>query len=403
MATECEGSQWPFATAGRTAPRRSVGADGTMAVLNAAADALDTDALDLPTLNDRVDPDYLARVPDAATADDGVRVAVELSFLDVRVLLTDDGRVTTYPDGEARDLRPTVTADHDWAGSGSLLDTISDAVTTADGETGTSTADLLRRLDSEAVDRVVRPMAGGTERADSRLLLSVDGYEVTVTPDGRVAVEPSLAALERTGAALLVVGPVPEQEFDRAASALLGGPEEKRWPVFVLHGRDVETASRRLSMADASPETATVLDHRARARSGATAATGDGGGADPLPSVIPVAEEMDALPDAVRETVGGPETTTPGELRLCVDSLDAMIEVSGVDPVRDALEPISETVREHRGVGQFLLPGDADDEAVRRLAPAFDAVVTLRTGDAGVEQRWRLTGTDHETSWFPVR
>ncbi|WP_226012450.1 DUF7504 family protein [Halomicrobium salinisoli] len=374
-----------------------------MAVLNAAADALDTDALELPTLNDRVDPDYLARIPDATTADDGVRVAVEVSFGDVRVLLTDEGRVAAYPDEEAGDLRPTATADHDWTGPGSILDTIADAVATADGDAGASTEELLRRVDPETIDRVVRPMAGGTERTDSRLLLSIDGYEVTVAPDGRIAVEPSLSALERAGAALLVVGSVPEQEFDRAVSALLGGPEEERWPVFVLHGRDVETASRRLSMADASPASATVLDHRARARSGAAATAGDGGETDPLPSVIPVAEEMDALPDAVRETVGGPETTTPGELRLCVDSLDAMVEASGVDSVRQALEPLCETVREHRGVGQFLLPGDADDDAVCRLAPAFDAVVTLRTGDAGVEQRWRLTGTGHETSWFPVR
>ncbi|WP_225333646.1 DUF7504 family protein [Halomicrobium urmianum] len=374
-----------------------------MAVLNAAADALDTDALELPTLNDRVDPDYLARILDATTADAGVRVAIEVSFHDVRVLLTDDGCVAVYPDDEADDLRPTATADHDWTASGSLLDTVADAVATADGADAVSTEDLLRRVDPEAIDRVVRPMAGGTERADSRLLLSVDGYEVTVTPDGRVAVEPSLSALERAGAALLVVGSVPEREFDRAAAALLGGPDEERWPVFVLHGRGVETANRRLSMADASPGTATVLDHRARARSGATAATGNGGSSDPLPSVIPVAEEMDALPDAVRETVGGPETTTPGELRLCVDSLGSMIEASGADAVRDALEPVCRTVREHRGVGQFLLPVGADDDAVRRLAPSFDAVVTLRTGDDGAEQRWRLTGTGHETSWFPVR
>lgn len=379
----------------------------TRRVVGAAAEASDVDPLALPTLNDRVDPDcvdpLVSEFPTGAP--EGVRMAVEVTFGDVSVLLRDDEDVEVYPAGrEPNGVQRSVTIDHDWTSTDSLLQSIGEMVTeTTDEPPGSAITRLIQHLDADAVNRLLQPLANGSRRSDSRLLLSIDGHEIAVDPSGSIVAEPSIAVFKRSGAALLVVGSVPEQGFDRVSATLLGDSEEGSPPAFVLHGRDVETARRRLSKAGIPPSEGVVLDHHTKARGTTAASTEELQASSRGPEVVPVAGEMEVLPGAVDETVEDAPSSRPGQFRLCVDSLRSMIDSSDVETTRETIQPICRTVRERQGHGHFLLPVDADSEAVETLAPLFDGVVELRTGDVGLEQRWRLTGTGHETVWFPLR
>lgn len=406
MADEEGDERWPFTTPDQLLDVRShdPGVESaTTALVDAAAAETNVEPLALSPLHYRIDPDCIEPllVETSGDAPDGVRLAVEVSFDEVSVLLRDDGYLTTYETGRGPTSPATTPAvDHDWSSPDPLLWSIGRAVGDESGvDAATVTERLVEWTDADAVNRLLRPLPDGSERSNSRLLLSLDGYEVAVEPDGSITVEPTLAVLKRAGAALLVVGSLPEPEFDRVSTALLGGPGRTRAPVFVLHGRNVETARRRLSTAGLAPSTSTVVEHRVHARAASDASS--------QPSrqeldVVSVSDSLQALPDVVRETIANTAPVSPGELRLGVDSLSAMIASTDLETTRDVVEPLCRTVREHRGVGHFLLPGDPERDDVEALAPSFDAVVEVRTGDAGIEQRWRLTGTGHETGWFPL-
>lgn len=415
MSSENAVGRWPFETDGPPrwgGPCEPADDGAIVAILTAAAAAADTDPLSLPTLNDRIDPDALDPLLSGFRQDptDGVRVAIEVTIGGVAVLLRDDGRVRVYDEGlEPNALDPSTVVEHDWRDGEPLHRSIDRAVAAASSERRIDvTRRLLERIDVEAANKLLRPLRDGSGRRDSRLYLSVDGVEVTVEPDGTVAGEPSIAVLERSGAALLVVGSVPEGGFDRTAATLLGEPDANRSPLFALHGRDLETARRRLSMAGVSPDTGVVLDHRTTVRGAATGAVPEGragnrdtegraGAQDP--EVVPVEGGVADFVAAVDEAI---DDTDPDGPWICVDSLRSMIDSHGVEPTHTGIEPLCRTVRDRHGVGVFVLPVSPDGETVERLAPLFDGIVELRTGDVGVEQRWRLTGPGHETAWFPA-
>jgi hypothetical protein len=412
MTTARPGERWPFTTGGGpiTDGLYERGASSaTVALVSAAAEAMDADPLALPPLNDRIDPECLEPLATerSTQAPTGVRVAVEASFGEVSALVTDDGRVEVYSDGREpnRLVRP-IAVTHDWVGDGPLFWSLGEAVADSSGARPNDIATrLVEEVDSDAAGRVIRPLFDGSERVDSRLLVSVDGYEAAVGPDGSITVEPSLAVLKRAGAAILLTGSVPEREFDRASARLLGARDEVRHPVFVLHGRNLETARNRLSMAGFPPASATVLDYRARARGASAAASANAERApngDRGPRVVPVGGGTRTLREAVRAAIGD-DAASPGEVRVCVDSLGSMIDSNGLAATREEIGGVCRLVRERRGIGHFSLDLDADSEEVEALAPLFDAVVELRPGDMGTEQRWRLTGTGHETGWFRLR
>lgn len=425
MTTDELDGRWPFPTNGAPHTTHSFNPGNEQAVaalVTPAAEVLGTDPRTLPPLYDRVNPNSIDRLLDVFPSGppDGVRIAIESSWDSASVLVRDDGHVATYPsDRTPNRLDPVVELEHEWSGTSSLVWSIGRAIAsaatddaTADDATGDTATDeiaetLLEHVDADALDQVLHPRPAD-ERTDSRLILSIDGYEVSVEPDGSIAVEPSLTVLKRSGSALLVVGSVPEDTFDRAAATLLGTPDEDNTPLFVHHGQDLAAANRRLSMAGHAPSSGTVLDHQSTAaRAAAAAPEGDSYADHELdedtgPAVIPHFSGIDALPGAVRETAADSGLSEHGQLRVGVDSVHSMLASTSLEKTREAIERIGHVVREHRGIGHFLLSAPADDDAVAALAPSFDAVVELRVGDVDVEQQWRLTETGYETAWFPL-
>lgn len=411
MSTGPLGEQWPFNVKNDLLLETTYDPNAGPVVSSfcgPAAGVLDTDPRTLPPLNERVDPEYVDTFVDGGTSGspEDVRVALEISLEGIAVLLCDDGRVRVYPDEQKpHQLDSSATVEHDWSSPENLLWSIGRAIAAEFDEDPIDVGErLIKQLNVNALDRLLRPRSDGTERSNSRLLLSVYGYEVIVGPDGAITVEPSLAVLKRSGAALLVVGSLPEQGFDRAVSTLLGEPEEARSPLFLLHGQDLNTASRRLSMAGIAPSAATIVEHRAHARAASTETvkhTQPGGTTQP--KVVSVSDDIQALPEVVRETIEDDRSIALGELRLSVDSLSSMVDSTDLETAIGVIEPLCHLIRTHQGVGTFLLPVDADSDLVEALAPLFDTVVEVRPGDGNVEQRWWLTGTGHRTVWFPLR
>jgi hypothetical protein len=414
--------RWPFPTNGGPQTTSSVepgSGQAVAALVVPAAELLDVDPSVLAPLYDRVDPDAVNRLLEffPSGTSDGVRLAIEASWEGVSVLVRDDGTVTTHrPTETPGQLHSLVEREHDWSGSVSLLWSVSRAIVAArDGVTETVPLNaihevvetLLEYIDANAFDRVLRPSRSG-ESASGRLFLSVDGYEMTITSDGVIAIEPSLSVLERAGSALLVVGSVPESGFDRTAAALLGSPERDRTSVFVYHGQDVTTARHRLSMAGYNPASGTVFDcQKATARATATTA----GETDPTdqhpaeaatPTVVPLPGGLETIPDAVRDTVAAGGPFEPSQLRVEIDSVHSMLASTSLEMTSKTLGELGRVVRDHQGIGYCHYPVSPDDDSVTSITPLFDGVVELRVGEVDLEQRWRLTATGHETAWFPL-
>ena len=100
-------------------------------------------------------------------------------------------------------------------------------------------------------------------------------------------------------------------------------------------------------------------------------------------------------------TQGGP--LEPGEVRLCVESLDPFFDDIDTDAgeVQSFLESVTQLVKSHRAIGHFHVASGTAPEIA--FEPLFDATVRIRTTDDGiVQQHWTLHETDVETDWLPL-
>lgn len=100
---------------------------------------------------------------------------------------------------------------------------------------------------------------------------------------------------------------------------------------------------------------------------------------------------------------GGP--LDPAEVRLCVESLDPLLDDPDVDgdDVRAFLESVTSLVRRHRAIGHFHVAAGTVGEARTAFERPFDATVYVRSADDGtVQQRWSLHDADVETDWLPL-
>lgn len=94
----------------------------------------------------------------------------------------------------------------------------------------------------------------------------------------------------------------------------------------------------------------------------------------------------------------------PGEVRLCVESLDPFLGQDGDDPdLQQFLESVTQLVRDHRAMGHFHVASGTAPEMLAAIEPYFDATIRVRTtGDGTVQQRWILRDSDLETDWLEL-
>lgn len=209
-----------------------------------------------------------------------------------------------------------------------------------------------------------------------------------------------LGELKRRGSMLLLVGPAQHTALSRACSRLLGESTETRRPLFVRTGSSNCAHDAAGSLSVAPGEAAREIRYRTATRSAAVAASGDGrlpartvdGDLDDLLS------EMQTEIDAVRATAGELE---PAELRVCVDSLDALLATHDDERVFRFLHGLSGSVRDAGAMCHVHLPADVDAEPVETLKPLFDAVVEIRAVGRP-QQRWHVPDEGFTTGWLSL-
>ena len=394
------------------APPMAVGRSiGTDLVLAAAA-TLDIEPTELPTLNDRIDPDALDDVIDSETAEpDGFRLAVVVEFPDVVAVVRDSSRLTVC-EAEPPSVAGVTTIRHDWNSPDPLAVTIADAVAQlANRDAAPIYERLISEYDVEALDRLVRPKVNGTLRTGGRIVLSIDGYETIVDGHEQITVEPTLAALKRTGSTTLVVGDVPERLVERTSATLLGDAPPGRRALFALHGKDVTSARTRLSLAGIPDEQAEVLINGECARSSALVDRSDAGSDDRFDadsshhelSIEYVGGGSAALGNTTAARINRLATGRDGsDVRICIDSIDSFVEQRGPAATARSLEGFYRAVCDASAMAHVVLHGEVEEETMQSLEPSFDAVVELRVGDGYPEQRWRLPETGYQTHWFEI-
>lgn len=212
----------------------------------------------------------------------------------------------------------------------------------------------------------------------------------------------ALASLKRQGSNLLLVGPAYEGAHLPASRRLMGDADTPRERLLVLTDRD---AAREARLPD-DVEPVRTVEHRSLTRSVATSPspspgplspTGpDGEPSDPLVSLgNEVADEI----EAANERVGG---LAPSQLRVCVDSLGPLVEEHDPERLFAFLHAMTRDVTRVNGMAHYHLPVPADADEVKLIEPLFEAVVELRAGTNGPQQRWRLTDGRGSTDWLPL-
>jgi hypothetical protein len=206
-----------------------------------------------------------------------------------------------------------------------------------------------------------------------------------------------LAELKERGSLLLLAGPAQHTAVFRACSRLLGESAETRRSLFVQAGG---ACSHRVPQSTSTPgESARALHYRTATRS--AAASHPGGRAD----VRTVDGDLDALRaeiatefDRVDAAAGGLD---PAELRVCLDSLDALLATHDEDRVFRFLHGLSGSVRDERAMCHVHLQTGVDAEQMDVMEPLFDAVVEVR--DAGrPQQRWCVPDEGFSTGWLAL-
>ena len=92
----------------------------------------------------------------------------------------------------------------------------------------------------------------------------------------------------------------------------------------------------------------------------------------------------------------------PGEIRLCFDALDTILDAGGRREVTEFLRTLTTRVRLSRGLAHYHLSVATPDQVPEEIEPLFDGVIEQRMTAEGPRQRWTLRESDVQTDWLPL-
>lgn len=225
-----------------------------------------------------------------------------------------------------------------------------------------------------------------------------------------------LNELQATGCNLLVVGDACRDLFTRASAALLGDPGELRYRLLAVTDAGPRSVAERLPAAAESPrplaETTKLVNHATTPRS-VTSAIGstDGSELAEIPETLVADPQLEglktALVEGIEEFAERTDGFDPAELRVGLDSLDALLEHHGEEVVRTLLRTVGDRVYDHDAMAHYVLGAPYDSERVQSLADEVDAVIEIRSVDPAVyghdaQQRWHVADRGMTTSWVPL-
>lgn len=213
-----------------------------------------------------------------------------------------------------------------------------------------------------------------------------------------------LRELKENGSSLLVVGNVPDTAAAQACHWMLGDAEStNRRRLFVSTDVTLPSIANRLSATPKQlrADATTLITWSADERSAA---------ATPQPmdaKVPPIHIESDRLAElgiVISEEIETFEAIAgelaPSELRVCFDSLTALLADYETDEIFRFLHVLIGRICSVRAMAHFHLPLEYDSAPVQRLAPLFDAVIELRVVDDRVQQRWHLRDEQIRSQWL---
>ncbi|NHN59078.1 MULTISPECIES: hypothetical protein [Halorussus] len=225
-----------------------------------------------------------------------------------------------------------------------------------------------------------------------------------------------LRELKADGCNLLVVGDAPRRLFTAASAGLLGGTDEIRYRLLAITDASSRSVVERLPGPEAVPgslaDTTEVVNHAGPPRSAAEA-----GGRPEAPPLADISEPQVADPqlaglqadlaEAMAEFDCRAGGLDPGQLRVGVDSVGALVERYDEDVVRRCLRVVTGYVRDYDAMGHYVLTEPYGSDRADRLADEFDAVVEIRAvdaagGDHHAEERWHVPSHDLTTDWLPL-
>ncbi|WP_435178379.1 DUF7504 family protein [Halorussus sp. AFM4] len=220
-----------------------------------------------------------------------------------------------------------------------------------------------------------------------------------------------LADLKRNGSNILLVG---AEGLDAACVRLLGESSAgRRYRLFVTTDAGPASVRSKLGSVESgeADEGAVVVDWAADVRGSAAGAarSADDRPNDEDRSVRRLSVDSGDLRElgetvqaAIERFDPGSEGFSPAELRLCFDSITPLIADYEDRDVRRFLLGMTETVERFDGMAHYHLPVAYDSDAVESVEALFDAVVEVRYGEEGLEQRWHLADPDIATDWLPL-
>ncbi|MCT9096608.1 hypothetical protein [Haloarchaeobius sp. HME9146] len=209
----------------------------------------------------------------------------------------------------------------------------------------------------------------------------------------------TLSALKEDGSSILLVGRTSSQAHKGACRRLMGDDGDEPRQRLYVYTLDNESCGH-------GPDATTVGSTKLVSQ-----VTEDGTSSSP--AVGPDVDETIVRPELL-STLGtevidaiddlAEDDPTPGELRLCFDSVTPLLREHKSQNVFRLLHMVTSRIRQEQGMGHFHLPLDRDSDYVRLLEPLFDAVVEVRRDEETetLEQRWHLRDRDADSGWIPL-
>lgn len=244
---------------------------------------------------------------------------------------------------------------------------------------------------------------------------------MTTGYDGETPAGPLLQQKE-DGVAVLVTGAVPDAVHRAMSARLLGSPAEDRRRVLALTSHDETDVTDRLpSGARTSPDRLRAVLGDGWTRSAAATPTPTAATAADAPTPEPDVGAGTDVPEQALSVLTDPSLSSfgerlardvaaldthaggfaPGQLRLCVDSLDHLADEYEADQVLRFAHLLADQVRTNDGMAHFHTHHPYDDLPTPGLDAVTEVVVRLRLSDDGPEFRPYLDG-DPLTDWASI-
>jgi len=216
----------------------------------------------------------------------------------------------------------------------------------------------------------------------------------------------ALSRLKQRGAALLVVGNVPNQSYAQVCSHMLGDDNAAtRRRLFISTDTDVPSVADRFAVhhTELLPEITKQLTWNSGSRS---AASPPQSASSQVPSVSVDGDQLGkfgvAISEAITEFDEAADGLDPAELRVCFDSLQTLLSDHNRESVFRFLHVLIGRLQTVNAMSHFHLPIDWESEAVQLFSELFDATVELQIANNQVQQRWHLRDVDITSDWLSL-